>query len=526
VFPLDVQALSKSSVSAFEKLPFWLVAPAEYNQIGEDIFSVWKETLSQCAPLESNLRIALDLIEAEVVGRTYKLLTIALEADRARQLEIDLEVPVEQNSLFKNFVSAPSTTQSDLTTQFDFPNGPSSVWKHILKDGVFRLRGVGLGSTNAILKFSENMLLGEAAEAVMAKRIWPEIFTARSSEILHQELSGKEYAEIFSDRLTNISQELKSASPDIEGMVKTTLTQLLERWIALALRDLLKIKKVSPNAFKEKLISGTPKYTGRLLGYVYHHLGKEVIRFEHGGERAFFRDKGWFASELRFCTEYRCLGKGGARQFADRYETPYGRGAHDQVPKFIAQGSRYHQSLFFKSHRSSAPPPYILYLPGLYLGERFRAAAIQFKLNDVVYVNWQIWLLQCLNRAGFKVILKHHPGGLSPLSSFLTCFAHDQWKDRYDARRARGMLHLFDFPGTAFIDAIAAGAPTILIDTKVRERDSRTFEDLMQRVSVVEAFYTEENLLRVDEEDLIAAIGYASTKVSMTSGFNEKYFSA
>ena len=68
----------------------------------------------------------------------------------------------------------------------------------------------------------------------------------------------------------------------------------------------------------ETLAGGTPKHIGRLFAWQYGQLGREVVRFAHGGERAFYDDYAWSLAELPYCDRYYCHSSAEARHLQRR----------------------------------------------------------------------------------------------------------------------------------------------------------------------------------------------------------------
>ena len=118
-----------------------------------------------------------------------------------------------------------------------------------------------------------------------------------------------------------------------------------------ALSDLAYLKNSSLyKKLGKGLISGTPKYEGRMLGWYFLEHGKDVIRFAHGGERVFYKDYVWPISELTYCSHYYAHSQVEAQNIKTRinngdYATIQGM---DKIA-VLSRGSEKHQGLFASS---------------------------------------------------------------------------------------------------------------------------------------------------------------------------------
>ena len=86
------------------------------------------------------------------------------------------------------------------------------------------------------------------------------------------------------------------------------------------------------------------------------------------------------------------------------------------------------------------------------------------------------------------------------------------------------LVNLFDFPGTAMMDALATTAPIVLIDSGMRQINQFSFSDLLDRVSVVSGHMAPNNLFRVSSGELSTAMEEAIQKVEGSFDFVSKYF--
>lgn len=275
------------------------------------------------------------------------------------------------------------------------------------------------------------------------------------------------------------------------------------------------------------LVSGTPKYIGRLLSLLHRERGGRVFRFAHGGERAFFDDAEWPANELLHCDRYHCYGRGDAENTRRRLEEDRVLHFGPDRPKFLGVGSPRHHAIYARGRRSgrTGDRRTILYLPNNYTGEALYLTP-SFRANDVLYTEWQIWLLRTLDELGYRVITKAHPRETSRRIEMLSRLCHRVETGLFDLSRLDARCLLFDFAGTAFFDALASDRGVVLLDTGMRPFDPTVDVELGARVAIVPTHFDERNLFRIAPEALRAGIEAALDSGGCTPAFHEKYFCA
>jgi hypothetical protein len=306
--------------------------------------------------------------------------------------------------------------------------------------------------------------------------------------------------------------------------------RLITFHLSKAYSDLLVLEKhLLARPMGSILLSGTPKHLGRLAGWLYRRDGQTTIRCAHGGERAFFVDFEWGLAEFPDCDIYYTHGTG-EREALERRISSSVIPTADQGGSicFRSLGSPHHQNIYnsITEQRQAAKTGEILYVAGGYLGEAFGDFTNR-KPPDTLYLDWQIDLLQKLKQLGYKVTLKSHPGGIVPNEKLLSFYTDKFVKGIFDPTTSKADCFLFDFAGTAFVDALASGRPMVLADMGVRPFDTTTFEDLSSRCPVTLARVTEDGKFRVDAENLGNAIVQSiETDPNSFSDFHRKFFEA
>ncbi len=274
------------------------------------------------------------------------------------------------------------------------------------------------------------------------------------------------------------------------------------------------------------LAGGTPKHIGRLIAWRYRQLGRTVYRFAHGGERAFYDDYAWGLAELPGCDRYFCHSGAEAthiaRRLAQRRMAPAGPGD----VAFEGLGSRKHQAIRAAIQRRKRAPRSgaVMYVAGGYLGEELGDFPTR-KPPDPLYFEWQAWLLKAIRGLGFKTVTKIHPKGVLHEALLLRPFSDELVGGTFDPNGHDDVdCYLFDFAGTAFIDALASDRGVVLIDMGTRPRDVSAFDDLKLRCEVVTCITGPGNRFRLDADSLGEAIERAAAARAWPERFFETYF--
>jgi len=282
-----------------------------------------------------------------------------------------------------------------------------------------------------------------------------------------------------------------------------------------------------PNA--ATLLSGTPKHLGRLASWLYRREGAKTIRCAHGGERVFFVDAEWGLAEFPDCDTYYTHGKAERDTLERRINQNLVPTANmDSHISFKTIGSSHHQNLhdYTKKYRAYPATGEVLYVAGGYLGEAFGDFTSR-KPPDPLYLDYQIDLLQKLKALGYRVTVKSHPGGIISNGRFLSRYAEQVLDGYFNPATSTGDCFIFDFAGTAFVDALASGRPMVLADMGVRPFDDTVFKELSARCPIIPSGINEEGRFRVQTEALGSAITRSmETEPTSFIDFHRKFFAA
>ena len=159
-----------------------------------------------------------------------------------------------------------------------------------------------------------------------------------------------------------------------------------------------------------------------------------------------------------------------------------------------------------------------------------QAVSPTFKMGSVLTVEFQRWLLNELKEFGFQVTVKTHPKGAQGKHGNEKLLSGTGAKFQSEHVSIEDLQQfdclMFDFAGTAFMDAIMTDRGVILIDTGLRQFSKQGCQLLKKRVSIVQGHQNEQHLFRVDRSELFQSITEVSIKSWSDEAifFAEKYF--
>ena len=127
------------------------------------------------------------------------------------------------------------------------------------------------------------------------------------------------------------------------------------------------------------------------------------------------------------------------------------------------------------------------------------------KIIDVILFDFQKHLIESLKNNGFNVVYKKHPKGVLFGKEFL-----GQISDSYSTETITRALKnydviVFEYAGSAFIEAINSGKKVILIDTGQRQFHDGHKANLLKSVKLIDTHW-KNNILYVNEKKLISAL--------------------
>lgn len=273
------------------------------------------------------------------------------------------------------------------------------------------------------------------------------------------------------------------------------------------------------------LIGGTPKYLGRLMSAFYKEYDRSVYRFAHGGERGLYNDKSWALYEFPYCDKYFVHGKREKELITNRLASNQLKTINKSNPIIDSLGSKKHQNILSSSRRKVSNKK-IMYVPGPYHDE-WAAQLPSFRPPDPLMYEWQIWMLKTLKKHGYNVSVKTHPKGRYFDKNLLGSVCSETIDGFFNPNEIDVESFIFDFSGTAFMDALASYKNIIYLDLGIRPFDENAIELFSNRVQCITCHFDEFNRFRVEKEKLIEAIELSFNENSYNAAehFVNEYFS-
>lgn len=290
---------------------------------------------------------------------------------------------------------------------------------------------------------------------------------------------------------------------------------IIESYLARANNDLNSTNEILKN-YRIIISSSGTNYYNRLISTIAKKQGSEIWRFHHGGERCFFNEPHYWNEELFNADLFISFGKKwsdfGSEIIKDK----------KLVTKTRSLGSIYHKKIsdihFSKNNKSKVN---ILYIPNSFVGEARQFPFI--KIIDPLLFDWQKYLIELLQNNGFDVIYKKHPKGFFQAENILGKIAkYESTKPMIEALHEADIV-LCDMAGSAFVEALCAGKKVILIDTKQRPFHEKNKVFLSKFVTIVDAYW-EDNILKINEENLIDSLNYLSLDRGKYMEFLNDYY--
>lgn len=315
-------------------------------------------------------------------------------------------------------------------------------------------------------------------------------------------------------RSVSISKDISSAIYaalsniyEFEYPVERAIYEIVDYHMGQALGDIEYLKKSKlSRALGKGLLSGTPKYEGRVLGWYFQDNGREVIRHAHGGERVFYNDYIWPIAELPYCSSYYAHSKIEAKNMDQRIKNgDYAAMPEMKSIKFKSLGSLKHKEIYKNAKSNAQKSKTLVYVSGVYLGD-LAPNFPSFKTPDSMYFDFQIRLLKFLKNEGWKIIAKPHPKGLYNPARLLEPYADEVVVSQFDPNNFDAEVFLFDFAGTAFFDALASKQRTVLLNLGNRPFDDNERKILEKRCNIHDCGFDDYGRIDLNQASVAGAI--------------------
>ena len=309
-----------------------------------------------------------------------------------------------------------------------------------------------------------------------------------------------ELARQISDSLCKVIAETNTAPSNAfkEYMYSMAFHYLRVGWSGTAMNPIL--KKIQTHS---TLITGTGSgYLARLLSFQFLSDGHNVLRTTHGGDAPFFNDALHPTIEFPFASKYIAYGEQAAQNIKAKIECRSESKYPYYASSVVAAGSHFHSKIFNRSKiNKDKKIKSVTVVAGTFMGT-YRGIA-QYDLHDIVYMEWQRRLLLMTGKLGYTVISKRHPKGIMSGTTIFQDYAdHELINTTMAAVEQRTDAYIFDFQGSAFLEAICTLKPVVFIDIPIRTLRDEVRSQMSKSISIVPASFNEQNRVVIDEKKL------------------------
>jgi len=252
----------------------------------------------------------------------------------------------------------------------------------------------------------------------------------------------------------------------------------------------------SSNNFFNRVIADIAKKKG---GYISCH--------EHGEAKALYNTTFHEYGNLGLCDRYVTYTK----ICAELYEQGWTNALSitKKMPKIDVSpigGGRFYYSLVRKNlHKGiKGNSRKLIYVSGGFNND------LNFLANrphDMVYFEWQSWMLKAIKEMGYSVGVKYHPETLSIGRNILLGDSVEYLHGWFQDYLGRDDILIFDTTSsTALQIALCGTNPIVYINDSINEMHETVLNDLAGRVEIVEGYYDDRNRFRVKLSGLASAL--------------------
>jgi len=270
----------------------------------------------------------------------------------------------------------------------------------------------------------------------------------------------------------------------------------------------------------KNIYAGTgANYYTRVLGQVAKDQGGHLHCFEHGEGKFLYNSSETDYTELGVADRFYTFTNESRKLFEKRVTNST---LIFDEKKFIATKIGAAHLKFNKNKTMNKIFNYkkIIYVCKSFLGNK---VSTEVRVHDTVYLEWQQYICTQLCQKGFDVFIKYHPGTIllnkkfEIIKNVTYLYGHlSQYLDE-------DCTFLIDHPmSTTFGELLLANKQVVFIKMIHPDMHDEVFCDLEKSINVIEAFYDENNRIRVDIESLNAIL--IDGVKHYTSDFIKKYY--
>ena len=270
-----------------------------------------------------------------------------------------------------------------------------------------------------------------------------------------------------------------------------------------AVRDLAAVKQIQNFPDSIWTASGG-RWPGRVLSIEAMRRGCRIVRFDHSGGRGIHRFPAWAAVLDMYCSSVLNLA---TEPLVGHLK---GQGVHELLPKDRQcqlrgrNGEPKFKQLDTSRLKQSGERRRVVYASGKLRG---LLQTVPAQLPDVVYLDWQMRIVEQLKKLPIDLVCKPHPEGIQagqphPLSS-----VGDVRSGRFEDLIPEADIFVMDVPhSTTFFEALCTDRPIVFMDFGTPFFDPKVRPAIERRCRVIETELDEHNRPIVDFKELEDAI--------------------
>lgn len=264
--------------------------------------------------------------------------------------------------------------------------------------------------------------------------------------------------------------------------------------------------------FKNCFISNSQNYYNRLISFMLKDKALTFNGFDHGGEKIFYNNFGYYENELEYVNNYFVS--------SSQYSNYLNKINKNNVKINIIK-SEYNNTLFNNHFKNKNNNHNIIILNSSIDGES--TGNIYQQTTDDINKTILLIKIRKLLRTKYNFKIKTHPKSrINILKNKL--FNKKEFSNlSLSSLFEKNDIFIFDYLGTTLKECLCAGKEIIFFDHGIYHYNSSFFDELSEVIHIIPIQYNE-NKLNFEKDDLFEAIENPKTDKKKKFDFINKYY--
>lgn len=485
----------------------WPVSPLELPALRRRIEETLQSALA--AEPDSRLRSVLIATYCRLVVEHLSLLHALLVVERFSQQATDLDASAQRpwNRIFGNLVSSREPVPMQLPALAP-PMGAIKRARRAAKSmrqRLANLRPYGRHVPRLLFKHAPIAVEIAALRAIPVRQVDEAALFSRRSQGPSRALPGvSRLADEMTERIRTVFRDAGAPCPtEITGHLRVYHQEIFGRAYSF-----LCDAEVAVRRLRGEVWAGSGQnLLVRLAAEARRAQGERTVCFEHGESKALYDSSVNSYAELGCCDAFVTY----TERCADLYRRQLAAipNLHGESPDIDVSpvGIGELTSSFIPPTTSVRAPigtRRVLYVAGGFNNDLIYYA---WRPHDMIYAEWQAWLLDRVREMGYPVAAKFHPEGLLHGSAPFVIRDVELLAGLFEEHAQRDDVLLFDTTcSTALQTALCTPNPIVLVHYPASELHADVKKAICGRVELVEGFVDERNRIRVSADDLNSAL--------------------